>query len=244
MIILKGGSERSGIKNRILRAAAVVMCLCLLLSCRQAGDTKAEIRIHVNEQITKDGTVIQIPVFTSDDETIRKNLRDLEKETKALQKTAEKEQKKGTHMEMRSYLNEEKNYPQVTVVWYLSEEDSRTYDLVTLGADEREGMPITCKEALEKTGMSGVDLSLNVGRLAQGSGLRGELLTTEMQGFRIDENGETAEIYMKLRLRIVSVGEDAASEEEETETIEEHFFSYSPKEDRLVRLSERGFDIP
>lgn len=231
--------------KRIWRcAAAVMICLFSLCACRQGDSGQVPVRIRIEEQTTKDGTVIQIPEFVTDNEEIRKNLRDLDKETKNLRKIVEKEQKKGTHLEMRSYLNEEKDYPQVTVVWYLSEEDSRLYDLETLGVDEKEGTPITCKEALEKTGMTGVDLSLRVGKLAQDSGIRGEVASTEMQGFRIDENGNVAEIYMKLRLRTTSLTENEDNEVEETENIEEHFFSYYPGEEKLVRLSEEGFDIP
>lgn len=231
--------HRSG-RKRILSVLTAMIVLLFLVSCRGQDSRKSGIRIQISEETTKDGTLIQIPEFVSDNEEIMKNLRDLEKETKNLQKLVRKEQKKGTHMEMLSYLNEEENYPQVTVVWYLSEEDTRLYDLITLCADEREETPITCKEALEKTGMTGVDLSLNVGRLAQESGIRGELTSTEMQGFRIDKNGEVREIYMKLALETVQTD---AKGEEVTKT-EEHFFSYFPQEEKLVRLSEQGIDVP
>jgi hypothetical protein len=61
-----------------------------------------------------------------------------------------------------------------------------------------------------------------------------------MQGFRLDENGDVREIYMKLMLETVTEN----GEQEEITTTEEHFFSYDPKENKLVRLSEEGFDIP
>ena len=83
--------------------------------------------------------------------------------------------------------------------------------------------------------MTGVDLCLKVGKLFKESSERGELRSTEMQGFELGENGEVKEIYMKLTLAI---------EEEEEERIEEHFFSYIPEKDELVSLSEKGFDVP
>ena len=226
--------------RRLLSVLSAMIVLLSIVSCRGQESRKAGIRIEITEETTKDGTSIQIPAFVSDDEETRKNLRELEKETKNLQKLVRKEQKKGTHMEMLSYPKEEENYPQVTVVWYLSEEDTRLYDLITLCVDEREKAPITCKEALEKTGMTGVDLSLNVGRLAQESGIRGELTSTEMQGFRIDKNGDVQEIYMKL---VLETAQTDAEGEEVTKT-EEHFFSYFLQEEKLVRLSERGIDVP
>ena len=231
-------------KNRRIRAvicaAAVIAGLVFLISCKSSDEGEPGIRILISEQTMQDGTIIQIPEFKADREETQKNIRDLEKETKNLQKMVDKAQRRGKHMEMRCYLNEEKNYPQVTVVWYTSEEETRLYDLVTLGVDMREEVPITCKEALEKTGLTGVDLSLAVGRLAQESGIRGELTSTEMQGFRLDENGDVREIYMKLILETVTEN----GEQEEITTTEEQFFSYDPKENKLVRLSEEGFDIP
>ncbi|MDO5131766.1 MAG: hypothetical protein Q4D81_02150 [Eubacteriales bacterium] len=177
----------------------------------------------------------QIPSFVSKDEQVSRNLRDLEKQTKALRKIVDREQKKGTFLEMLSYPLDLKNYPQVTVVWKTQEDGSYLHNLVSLAADETEGQPITCKEALERTGMTGVDLSLQVGKLAMESGLRGDLTATEMQGFRIDENGEVVEIYMKLTTEV---------REDEDPRDEEHFFAYVLSEEKLEKLSERGFNVP
>ena len=222
-------------KRIILCMIALCLSLPALTSCKDTGNQNAGIKILVNEEMTSDSAVVQIPEFTASDEEIKKKLRDLEKETKALKKTAEKELKKNTGFEMRSYLSDNKNYPQVTVVWHTSEEDGRIYNLVTLGADNTSGEPITCREVLDMAQMSGVDLSLNVGRLVQESDIRGELLTMEMQGFSLGEKGEVEDIYMKITLR---------TGEEDEEKEEEHFFSYNLKEDTLTRLSEKGFDIP
>ena len=152
-----------------------------------------------------------------------------------MEQSTQSQQEKGAEMEMRSFVSGTDNYPQVTVIWYIDEEESRQYNLMTLGADTAEGQPITCKEALLMTNMSGVDLSLKVGKLFNESNVRGELQSTEMQGFEIGENGEVKEIYMKLTL---------VTEENDEEMIEEHFFSYIPGSDQLVSLSEKGFDLP
>lgn len=220
-----------------LKYTAVLLLIIssVLVSCKSVETKDSYIRIEVNETEAENGKVIQIPSFVSDNEEIKKKLRDLDKETEDLAKIVEKEQKKGSDIEMRSYVGGTKNYPQVTVVWYVIEENSRFYNLITLGADRQACEPLTCKEALERTEMSGVDLSLKVGKLAQKSGIRGQLQKTEMQGFKIGEDGKVKEIYMKLTLEI---------EEEEEDIPEEHFFSYILDSEELVSLSEKGFDIP
>ena len=211
------------------------MISSVLVSCKSAETKDPDIRIEVSESETENGKVIQIPSFVSDNEEIQKKLRDLDKETEYLAKIAEKEQKRGSEIEMRSYVGGTKDYPQVTVIWYVVEENSRFYNLITLGADRQACEPVTCKEALERTEMSGVDLSLKVGKLAQKSGIRGQLQKTEMQGFEIGEDGKVKEIYMKLTLEI---------EDEEEDILEEHFFSYILDSEELVSLSEKGYDIP
>ena len=211
------------------------MISSVLVSCKSTAAKNPDIRIEVSESGTENGKVIQIPAFVSDNEEIQKELRNLDKETEDLEKIVEKEQKKGSEIEMRSYVGGTKTYPQVTVIWYTVEENSRLYNLITLGADRQTCEPITCKEALERTEMSGVDLSLKVGKLAQKSGIRGQLQKTEMQGFEIGEDGKVKDIYMKLTMEI---------EDEEEDIIEEHFFSYNLDSEELTGLSEKGYDVP
>ena len=220
-----------------LKYTAVLLLIIsfVLVSCKSVETKDSYIRIEVNETEAENGKVIQIPSFVSDNEEIQKELRNLDKETEYLAKIAEKEQKKGSEIEMRSYVGGTKSYPQVTVIWYVVEDNSRFYNLITLGADRQACEPVTCKEALERTEMSGVDLSLKVGKLAQKSGIRGQLQKTEMQGFEIGEDGKVKEIYMKLTLEI---------EDEEEDILEEHFFSYILDSEELVSLSEKGYDIP
>lgn len=216
-------------------AVLLLMISSVLVSCKSTAAINPDIRIEVSESGTENGKVIQIPAFVSDNEEIQKELRNLDKETENLEKIVEKEQKKGSEIEMRSYVGGTKTYPQVTVIWYTVEENSRLYNLLTLGADRQTCEPITCKEALERTEMSGVDLSLKVGKLAQKSGIRGQLQKTEMQGFEIGEDGKVKDIYMKLTLEI---------EDEEEDIIEEHFFSYNLDSEELTGLSKKGYDVP
>jgi hypothetical protein len=216
-------------------AVLLLMISSVLVSCKSTAAKNPDIRIEVSESGMENGKVIQIPAFVSDNEEIQKELRDLDKETEDLEKIVEKEQKKGSEIEMRSYVGGTKTYPQVTVIWYTVEENSRLYNLITLGADRQTCKPITCKEALERTEMSGVDLSLKVGKLAQKSGIRGQLQKTEMQGFEIGEDGKVKDIYMKLTMEI---------EDEEEDIIEEHFFSYNLDSEELTGLSEKGYDVP
>ena len=187
-----------------------------------------------NEKIEKQFISFNMCIY-SENEEVSRNIKDLNKKCMNLQKIAEKEEEKGSHMEMLSYVDYVKGYPQVTVMWYILDDTTRIYNIMTLGADEKNSLPITSKEALEMTGMSGVDLSLKVGKLSKDSGIRGELLSTEMQGFRIDEEGKVKEIYMKLIMEI----------KKENETVEEeHFFSYIPEEEKLEKLSLRGYEVP
>ena len=213
----------------------VFLCAAFLCSCRAGGSGEKTISIHISEHTTKDNTLIQIPEFVTSNEEIRRNIRELDRKANYLKRIVEREEKKGSHMEMLSYVNPVKGYPQVTVVWYVSGENTRDYNLMTLGADEKNSLPITSREALEMTGITGVDLSLKVGKLAQEAGIRGVLQSTEMQGFNINEEGRVSEIFMKLTSRV---------EDGETETEEEHFFSYVLDEEKLVSLYEKGFDVP
>ena len=56
-----------------------------------------------------------------------------------------------------------------------------------------------------------------------------------MQGFKLDESGNVEEIYMKLTMTI---------EEEEEDITEEHFFSYVLRDEKLIKLSDKGYDVP
>ena len=170
----------------------IILCSfsLILFSCRKTNTGNTDIEIKINEQKTENGDLIQIPEFVCENEEIQKNLRDLEKQTKELERIVKRKNKKGSEIQMRSYLGGSEKYPQVTVVWYVEEENSRLYNLMTLGADKRAGEPITCKEALERTELSGVDLSLKVGKLEKESGIRGDLQSMEMQGFKIGEDGK------------------------------------------------------
>ena len=200
-----------GKKVRPLMVFVLVFCAVVTCSCRKSSSKNNKIEIRITERVTKDNTKIQIPEFVSENEEVSRNLKELNKKCLNLQKIAEKEEEKGSHMEMLSYVNYVKGYPQVTVMWYILDDNTRIYNIMTLGADEKNSLPT--KE----------------------SGIRGELLSTEMQGFRIDEEGKVKEIYMKLVMEI---------KKENDVTEEEHFFSYIPEEEKLEKLSLKGYEVP
>lgn len=224
------------------RLPLMILCLLGMVFCSSCAGNKSsskEIEIRLIQEEGKDGEVIQIPEFYSDDQEVMRKIRELEKKTNALHRIVEKEKKRGSHMEMRSYIHSVEGYPQVTVVWYVSEDTTRLYDMMTLAADEKNSEPVTCKEALEKTGLSGVDLSLKIGKLAGEAGIRGDLQTMEMQGFRLDEKGQVAQIFMKLTLKVTEGEEDNLQEH-----TEEHYFSWVPGEDKLESMSGGEFAVP
>ena len=231
--------KKIALMARFVRMLLLAGAFALLASCGRKEKADEKIRVVVQEVRSEGGALLRIPSFESEDEQVQKKLRSLEKQTLSLRRIVEREEKKGGRVEMDCYVVETAGYPQATVVWHVSEEGKSSYDLMTLAVDEALQEPLTCKEALERTGMSGVDLSLAVGRLAQeeerAGRLGGELSSTEMQGFLLGVDGRVAEIYMKLTMDV---------EDGEKKRTEEHFFSYLPDEERMESLSGRGFDLP
>ena len=230
------------VMDRVLAGVFILLLGLITVSCSKKDHSYQSIRVVVEDLQMEDGRSVQIPSFETDDERIQKNLRELERQKKNLQKVVEREQRKKNHLEMKCHLLEVKNYPQVTVVWKTEDKNIVSNNIMTLAADEKEGMPVTCKEALEKTGMSGVELSLRAGRLAKEKfaeeKIPGEISSTEMQGFLIDEEGRIREVYMKLTLEVENKEENRQTKQEE------HFFSYVLADEKIVRLSEKGFDVP
>lgn len=221
--------------GRMANSFLALLLLLMLVSCTKDDSQDAGIEYRIDETASGDSIYVEIPAFFSENENLQQSLHELEKETKKLRKIYEKAEKKGEFLDMRCYPAESDDFPQVTVVWCTIEKGTRLYDLVTLCADEKQGVSITCREALERTGLTGVELSLQVGELVQKSGMKGELSTTEMQGFRIDDGGSVSEIYMKVRMEVVNA---------DTTVQEEHFFSFDPEKKALTKLSKKGFDIP
>lgn len=232
---MQNGKDREHpVKIKLYVAFLLLACL-LFSSCGSRNGSKSGVKIRIDEQTAEDGALVQIPSFVSQDEEMKKGLRGLDAETKRLERIRERAMRRGERLEMRSTVLDVEGYPQVTVVWHINDGGTRRYELVTLCADEKNKLSITCREALEMTGMSGVDLSLKVGKLSRSPKIRGRLAGTQMQGFCINESGEVEEIYMKLTLGV---------ERQDEETFEEHFYSYHVKEEALERLCDKGFDVP
>lgn len=121
-----------GKKVRPLMVFVLVFCAVVTCSCRKSSSKNNKIEIRITERVTKDNTKIQIPEFVSENEEVSRNLKELNKKCLNLQKIAEKEEEKGSHMEMLSYVNYVKGYPQVTVMWYILDDNTRIYNIMTL----------------------------------------------------------------------------------------------------------------
>ena len=91
-----------GKKVRPLMVFVLVFCAVVTCSCRKSSSKNNKIEIRITERVTKDNTKIQIPEFVSENEEVSRNLKELNKKCLNLQKIAEKEEEKGSHMEMLS----------------------------------------------------------------------------------------------------------------------------------------------
>ncbi len=87
-------------RNIVLFFSVLLLCFCVLTSCRKEKDGDTGISILIHESETKDGMAVQIPEFRSGNEEVQKRLRELEKQTNMLQKTCEREESRGSHMEL------------------------------------------------------------------------------------------------------------------------------------------------
>lgn len=98
-------------------------------------------------------------------------------------------------------------------------------NLCSLAYDIRSDEAITPVEALESTGMTGIELSQLVSDDFSQLGEEGELHSTDMQGFLLDEDGNVTKIYMKLET------------DRDEDEYEEEFFVVDPKTGTMSRLS-------
>lgn len=100
-------------------------------------------------------------------------------------------------------------------------------NLTTLAYDQDTDTAITSVEALESTGMTGVELSQEVESLYGQDNDASLLHSTEMQGFALDADGKVTEIYMKLEV------EDGTSEDG-TKIL---FYLFDPDKESLTPLA-------
>ncbi len=215
----------------------IFMCLMVFLSaCRKEtpADSFTFIEVGSYETDSKTGeSTVEIPSFVSNDEQIQKDLKYLNDETDYLVKLYEKSKDKDLGLWIKSYPSEQNQIMQVTVCWF--EEHpilGNDYNLMSLAYNAKTGEPITSKEALNMTGITGVDLTTNVVRCYQTIDETGKLDETEMQGFILDDQGNVSMILMKL------------SVETEEGEYERHFYQYDFVNDQLTPVSELGYPLP
>ncbi|MGN1024194.1 MAG: hypothetical protein ACI4OJ_11890 [Lachnospiraceae bacterium] len=125
-----------------------------------------------------------------------------------------------------SYL--QATYYQTEYVTTLTGRVKETRNLCSLAYRISDDTPITAVEALDSTGITGVELSQKVSDGYAALGLSGSLHSTNMQGFELDESGKVTKIYMKLE--IDDGGED----------YEEAFYVFDPATETMTELSWPG----
>lgn len=191
---------------------------------------------------------VEMPRFVSDTgkttpamDRLNREIDALEEEIRELREQQAEESEEageansGTGVQLRSYVHDGSRYLQLTVLVSpaLSGEDAgetaQPYRLMTLAYDRQEDESILCRDALLLAGIGGDTLSINVNSAYVASGMPGAVEATDMQGFRLNEDGSVGRIYMQLRTR-----------EQDAELPEIKFYSYDPLHQsiRLLEASE------
>ncbi len=191
-----------------------------------------EVKSLENDANTEEFTS-DIPRFVSTDKDVQKELEYVNDELQNLEDTYYKSRDKELKMWIKSYLADTEQIQQVTVCWF--EEHpilGDDYNMMSLAYNKKNGEIITSKEALELTGITGVDLTTNVAKLFKSLHTSLNLEETEMQGFLMDEEGNVTSIFMKL----VALNEN--------DEYEQHFYQYDFNSDTLVPVSKSGYALP
>ena len=105
----------------------------------------------------------------------------------------------------------------------LSGKEKVVRDLASFGYDCETREAVLAPDALERTGMNGVELSTKMEDAVRSGRIRGNLLSTEMEGFLL--NGKNVELlYMKLLLV------------QDNREPEDAFFSYNPETGEITDI--------
>ena len=183
----------------LLLTAAVSMT-----ACAEQKHYKSTVEIITID--TKDGEDVRIPKFSTDHESEMKELmslndqvRDLENQYLALRSDPD-----SSMMLWTQVIGSSSDYLQATVSWYLEKSGVRDYNIVSLVYDKKNNRIFNNNDALQNAGLTGVELSTSVGKkfLSIHSLPEDEYIkSTEMQGFALNKEGDTALIYMKVILK-------------------------------------------
>lgn len=194
----------------------------------------ADVEVQVVSYDANSGAIVDIPKFVQkdgDDSSVESRLNKLNGETDKLMNLFDDAQENDErrfecHVADTSTKG---SYVQTTCWW--NEQGSIMNDgtnLMTLAYDMDSNTAITCKEALKMTNLTGVDLVQSVADAYKKNIAKGQVISTDMQGFVISKKGNVTQIYMKLMVR---------SETDGTE--EEHFYSYHVKDNTLTPLNQK-----
>lgn len=210
--------------------AFLIFMICVTVGlCGCSNKKSTKVSIQLNEYESEDGTVSEIPEFTSSSDEYRLRLGLLNAETDELTDLCEDPEK---NTKVVSDVNDASRIAQVTSYWNEQKEDKTEWNLLSLAFDRESGDAINCRKALDLSGLTGVQLTMNVASIYKKTKSDGDVYSTEMQGFYLDPEGNVAQIYMKLLI-------DKGDEEPE-----EHFYAYDPDQQTLTPLSEKGYELP
>lgn len=106
--------------------------------------------------------------------------------------------------------------------------DTSSRQLASFAYDTETHTGYTAQDALEADPLTGVELSTNVKQAFNVLEPGAELLTTEMQGFVLNDDATTEFIYMRI--------ESDADPEDGVETPIEQFYLYDPSVDAMAAL--------
>ena len=177
---------------------------------RQNTEQQAEQNRAVDAQIelmnfgNTGRNIVEIPQFVTESGESTRAMEDLNAETESLQELYEKvkEEDDGvSFVEIRSYIMPTTRFLQVTTTYCEYPTYGTWGDLMTLAYDTKTDTAITAREALEMSGYTGDQLSTSVHKAFVKAGLSGQIESTEMEGFELDDTGKVTAIYMKLGVR-------------------------------------------
>lgn len=157
--------------------------------------------------------IVEIPQFVTESGESTKAMEELNAETEPLQElyAKVKEEDDGvSFVEIRSYIMPTTRFLQVTTTYCEYPTYGTWGDLMTLAYDTKTDTGITVRDALEMSGYTGDQLSTDVHSAFVKAGLEGDISSTDMQGFELDDEGNVTAIYMKLGVQT----EDSDSEYE------------------------------
>lgn len=173
--------------------------------------------------------IVEIPQFVTESGESTRAMEDLNAETESLQELYEKvkEENDGvSFVEIRSYIMPTTRFLQVTTTYCEYPTYGTWGDLMTLAYDTKTDTAITAREALKMSGYTGDRLSTSVHKAYVKAGLSGQIESTEMEGFELDDTGKVTAIYMKLGVRA-----------EESDSSFEAFYRYVPSTGKIFMMA-------